>query len=139
MLLFLYYYYYYLLLLFIILLLLFIIIIYYYYVLLLSSVSMFLLACSNSRTPNIIIFLLADHQITFAVNTILVEISTNAFFSVMFGLAFIFMGSIIFWQTVSYHFDGLVFFGSDVFVLCVLCVCIVYCELYIIGFVYCEL
>ncbi len=44
--------------------------------------------------------------VSFAVNSVLVEVSISPFFAVVFGLVFIFIGALIFWQTISFHFAG---------------------------------
>eukprot|EP01006_Ploeotia_vitrea_P033475 TRINITY_DN65549_c9_g8_i2.p1 TRINITY_DN65549_c9_g8~~TRINITY_DN65549_c9_g8_i2.p1 ORF type:complete len:831 (-),score=336.35 TRINITY_DN65549_c9_g8_i2:26-2476(-) len=43
--------------------------------------------------------------VSFVVNNVLVEISISPTYSIGFGLMFIIIGGIIFWQTVSHHFD----------------------------------
>lgn len=44
--------------------------------------------------------------VSFAVNSILVEISVSPLFAITFGLVFVLIGGLIFWQTISQHFAG---------------------------------
>jgi len=47
-------------------------------------------------------------QVSISVNYILVEISLSAVVAILFGLLFIFIGGLIFWQTITFHFSGYV-------------------------------
>ncbi len=52
-------------------------------------------------------------QVSIAVNYILVEISLSPVVAVTFGLLFVFIGGLLFWQTIVYHFAGYSFSRSS--------------------------